>query len=66
VWLCESEAELTEALDKGLADPSMFALSADAQAQGARAEAVAKVGQIVEDLMARRSRRVAGSGRWRR
>jgi UDP-N-acetylglucosamine transferase subunit ALG13 len=68
VWLCETEAELVEALDKGLADPSMFALSADAQAQGARAEAVARVGRIVEDLMAQRSRRAVrpGAGRWRR
>lgn len=63
VRLCETEAELTEALDKGLADPSAFALAADAQAQDARAEAVARVGRIVEDLVAQRSRR---SGRWRR
>jgi UDP-N-acetylglucosamine transferase subunit ALG13 len=63
VWLCETETELTAALDKGLADPSAFALSADARAQADRAEAVAKVGRIVEDLVAQRSRRPA---RWRR
>jgi UDP-N-acetylglucosamine transferase subunit ALG13 len=68
VWLCETEAELIEALDKGLADPSVFTLSADARAQGARAEAVAKVGRIVEDLVAQRSRRGirSGPGLWRR
>jgi UDP-N-acetylglucosamine transferase subunit ALG13 len=63
VWLCETERELAEALDKGLADPSVFALSADGQAQDARAEAVAKVGRIVEELVAQRTRRPA---RWRR
>jgi UDP-N-acetylglucosamine transferase subunit ALG13 len=63
VWLCETERELAEALDKGLADPSAFALSADGQGRDARAEAVAKVGRIVEDLVAQRSRRPA---RWRR
>ncbi|HEU5110209.1 MAG TPA: glycosyltransferase [Micromonosporaceae bacterium] len=69
VWLCETEAALAEALDKGIADPSAFALSADAQAQDARAEAVAKVGRIVEDLVAQRSRRPglrSATGRWRR
>jgi len=68
VWLCETEAELVEALDKGLADPSAFALSADARAQESRAEAVAKVGRIVENLVAQRSRRSVrpAAGRWRR
>jgi UDP-N-acetylglucosamine transferase subunit ALG13 len=63
VRLCETEDELIDALDKGLADPSAFELSADAQAQGARAQAVARVGQIVEELVAQRVRR---SSRWRR
>jgi UDP-N-acetylglucosamine transferase subunit ALG13 len=63
VRLCETADELFDALDKGLADPSAYELAADAQAQDARAEAVAKVGRIVEDLVAQRSRRAAR--RWR-
>jgi UDP-N-acetylglucosamine transferase subunit ALG13 len=68
VWLCETERELAEALDKGMADPAAFALSADARAQGAREEAVAKVGRIIEGLVAQRSRRTVRplSARWRR
>lgn len=63
VRLCETEAELIEALDKGVADPSAYALAADSRARESRAEAVARVGRIVEDLVAQRSRR---GGRWRR
>lgn len=63
VHLCETEQELTAALDKGMADPTAFALAADARSADARAEAVARVGRIVEDLVAQRSRR---PGRWRR
>ncbi|HEU4421595.1 MAG TPA: glycosyltransferase [Pilimelia sp.] len=65
VRLCETEVELADALDKGLADPSAFALGADSRAQGARAEAVARVGQIVDDLVAQRGRRTSGR-RWLR
>lgn len=60
VRLCETEAELVEALDKGLVDPGAFALAADAQGQDARAAAVARVGQIVEELVAERARRRSG------
>lgn len=63
VALCETEDELVEALNKGLADPAAYALAADACGQDARAEAVARVGRIVEDLVAQRTRRTA---RWRR
>jgi UDP-N-acetylglucosamine transferase subunit ALG13 len=65
IRLCETEAELADALDKGMADPSGYALAADPLAQDARAEAVAKVGHIVEQLVAQRSRR-APSRRWLR
>jgi UDP-N-acetylglucosamine transferase subunit ALG13 len=65
VRLCETEVELTEALDKGLVDPAAYTLAADPHAQEARAEAVAKVGQIVEQLVAKRSRRPAAR-RWAR
>jgi UDP-N-acetylglucosamine transferase subunit ALG13 len=58
VHLCETEAELLAALDKGLVEPSTFALAADTAAQHSRNEAVARVGRIVEDLvLARQSRR---------
>jgi UDP-N-acetylglucosamine transferase subunit ALG13 len=63
VRLCESAEELFDALDKGLADPTAYELAADAQAQDARAEAVARVGRIVEELVAQRSQRLAR--RWR-
>jgi UDP-N-acetylglucosamine transferase subunit ALG13 len=63
VALCESALELGDALDKGVADPSSFALGTDPRAQESRAEAVAKVGLIVEQLMMQRSRRVF-SRRW--
>jgi UDP-N-acetylglucosamine transferase subunit ALG13 len=66
VSLCETEQQLTEALDRGLADPARFELAADGQAREARAEAVARVGRIVEDLVAQRSRRTAGARRWLR
>lgn len=65
VRLCESEVELADALDKGLADPSAYALAADSRAQDARTEAVARVGQIVDDLVAQRGRRTHGR-RWLR
>jgi UDP-N-acetylglucosamine transferase subunit ALG13 len=63
VCLCETENEFADALDKGLANPTAYELAADPQAQDARAEAVAKVGRIVEDLVAQRTRRAS---RWRR
>ena len=57
VHLCETEQELLAALDKGLADPSAFALAADPAGQDARTAAVARVGRIIEELVAQRSLR---------
>ncbi|MFI7574330.1 glycosyltransferase [Micromonospora sp. NPDC049497] len=62
VRLCWSEAELVAALDEGLADPSRFAL-ADPDGPDPRAEAVARVGQVIDDLVARRVRQRAGGRR---
>jgi UDP-N-acetylglucosamine transferase subunit ALG13 len=63
VRLCESEAELLAALDEGLADPSRFTLAGDADRPDPRAEAVARVGQVVDDLVARRVRQRGGGRR---
>ncbi|MEV1286812.1 glycosyltransferase [Micromonospora sp. NPDC049679] len=52
VALCESQAALTAALDAGLAQPRSFTVTADADVQAARLAAVARVGHIVEDLVA--------------
>ncbi|MEH1016822.1 glycosyltransferase [Micromonospora sp. CPCC 206060] len=64
VRLCESEAELVEALDKGMADPGAFTLSTDPDAPDPRIAAVAAVGRIVESLVEQRARR-AGRRWWR-
>jgi UDP-N-acetylglucosamine transferase subunit ALG13 len=58
IRLCESERVFAAALDSGLAEPAAFALDGDA-ANGwvARAEAAARVGRIVEDLVRARQRR---------
>ncbi|MFI0792167.1 glycosyltransferase [Micromonospora rubida] len=63
VRLCESEAELVAALDEGVADPSRFALTADPDRPDPRAEAVARVGRVIDDLVARRVRQRAGGRR---
>ncbi|MEU8259794.1 glycosyltransferase [Micromonospora sp. NPDC048999] len=63
VRLCESEAELFAALDEGLADPSRFLLTADPGRPDPRAEAVARVGQVIDDLVARRVRQRDGGRR---
>ncbi len=63
VRLCESEAELLAALDEGLADPSRFTLATDADRPDPRAEAVARVGRVIDDLMARRVRQRGGGRR---
>ncbi|MFC4149371.1 glycosyltransferase [Micromonospora mangrovi] len=63
VRLCESEAELVAALDEGVAEPSRFVLAADPDRPDPRAEAVARVGQVVDDLVARRVRQRAGGRR---
>ncbi|MEU2612558.1 glycosyltransferase [Micromonospora sp. NPDC007271] len=63
VRLCESAAELVAALDEGLADPSRFTLAADPDRPDPRAEAVARVGQVIDDLVARRVRQRVGGQR---
>lgn len=64
VRLCESEPELVAALDEGIADPSRYVLSTDPDRPDPRAEAVARVGQAIDALVARRVRQRAGA--WRR
>ncbi|PWU51994.1 glycosyl transferase family 28 [Micromonospora globispora] len=64
VRLCESEAELVAALDEGTADPSRFVLAADPDRPDPRAEAVARVGRVIDDLVAARARQRVGG--WRR
>lgn len=61
VRLCESESELADALDAGLADTSAYRWRADPAESHRRAAAVTRVGHIVEELMAGHGRR-----RWRR
>lgn len=56
VRLCESEAELVAALDEGLADPERFVLAADPGRPDPRAEAVARVGAVIDGLVASRVR----------
>ncbi|MEV4659977.1 glycosyltransferase [Micromonospora sp. NPDC049301] len=62
VALCETREALHAALAAGLADPSRYAVAADPEAHEAQRAAVARVGQIVEDLVARSTRR---QSRWR-
>ncbi|MEV0214593.1 glycosyltransferase [Micromonospora sp. ALFpr18c] len=62
VALCETRAALYDALDAGLKDPSRYAVAADPEADRAQRAAVARVGAIVEDLVARAARRPP---RWR-
>lgn len=57
IRLCEDEAAFAASLDQGLADPAAFRL-ADTPQDVAPSEAVARIGQIVEDLV-RRNRRGA-------
>lgn len=62
VVVCETRAALVAALTAGLAEPSRFVVRADPDSARARAAAVARVGEIVEDLV------VAANGRrgwWR-
>lgn len=59
IALCESQEELAAALNRGLAQPDSFTVTADADAQAARMAAVHRVGRIVEELVAAaRPRRV--------
>ena len=57
VALCESEVSFVEALRQGVAKPSAFAVVADPRVRDARLAAVARVGQIVEGLIAAAPRR---------
>ncbi|MGI5521980.1 glycosyltransferase [Micromonospora sp. CA-259024] len=52
VALCETREALHDALTAGLADPSRYAVAADPDAHEARRAAVARVGRIVDDLVA--------------
>jgi len=63
VRLCETVDELTAALDEGLAEPTKFEITADPFAAANRAEAVARVGGIVDGLIDARARRQAARGR---
>ncbi|MFG1658055.1 glycosyltransferase [Micromonospora chersina] len=63
VRLCETEADLVAALDEGLADPARFVLAADPGRPDPRAEAVARVGAVIDDLVARRVRQRTGGRR---
>lgn len=60
VHLCESEADLVAALAAGLADPARFSLASDLPGGDSRAEAAARVGRIVEELIDARARRQTG------
>jgi UDP-N-acetylglucosamine transferase subunit ALG13 len=57
VHLCESEPDLVDALDKALVDRTPFRLAAGAEVTAGRTEAVARVGRIVDDLVAAHRRR---------
>ncbi|MFF0253807.1 glycosyltransferase [Micromonospora zamorensis] len=62
VALCETREALHDALTTGLADPSRYAVAADPGAHEARRAAVARVGRIVDDLVAGSTPRPS---RWR-
>ncbi|MCF0095817.1 UDP-N-acetylglucosamine--N-acetylmuramyl-(pentapeptide) pyrophosphoryl-undecaprenol N-acetylglucosamine transferase [Micromonospora sp. MH99] len=62
VALCETREALHDALAAGQADSSRYAVAADPAAHEAQRAAVARVGQIVDDLVARSARR---RPRWR-
>ncbi|SCE68666.1 UDP-N-acetylglucosamine transferase subunit ALG13 [Micromonospora coriariae] len=66
VALCETREALHDALAAGLADPSRYAVTADPGAHEARRAAVARVGQIVEDLVAQSARRQPWWRAWTR
>lgn len=64
IKLCDTEAALVAALDAGLADPGRFRFASNLAEQSARAKAVARVGTIIDELVAARSRRPrAGTAR---
>ncbi|MFI6780542.1 glycosyltransferase [Micromonospora sp. NPDC050276] len=62
VALCETREALHAALAAGVADPSRYAVATEPGAHEARRAAVARVGQIVDDLVARSTPRPS---RWR-
>ncbi|MET8042326.1 glycosyltransferase [Micromonospora sp. NPDC005215] len=66
VALCETREALHGALADGLADPSRYAVAADPQAHEAQRAAVARVGRIVDDLVARSTPRPLRRRTWSR
>ncbi|SDY66023.1 UDP-N-acetylglucosamine transferase subunit ALG13 [Micromonospora pattaloongensis] len=66
IELCESRAALAAALNAGLARPRAFTVTANADVQTARLAAVARVGRIVEELVATARPRRAAFRRQRR
>ncbi|MGK5739747.1 glycosyltransferase [Micromonospora sp. URMC 103] len=62
VALCESRPALHDALAAGVADPARFAVVADPRTRDAQRAAVARVGRIVDGLIAEAARRAP---RWR-
>jgi UDP-N-acetylglucosamine transferase subunit ALG13 len=58
IHLCESEDDFVGALNRGIADPSEFALASDVDALSHRNAAVARIGEVIEGLVAQRRRRV--------
>ncbi|MFF5181150.1 glycosyltransferase [Micromonospora sp. NPDC000316] len=66
VMLCETREALYDALDAGLKDPSRYAVAANPEAYRAQAAAVARVGAIVEELVARSASRRSRRRTWLR
>lgn len=62
VRLAETEADLVEALDKGVADPGAYHLTADPDRPDPRVAAAVAVGRIVEGLV--HARRAPRQRRW--
>ncbi|MFG1917133.1 glycosyltransferase [Micromonospora sp. NPDC048898] len=66
VALCETREALHDALAEGFADPSRYAVTADPAAHEARRAAVARVGRIVDELVARSTPRPHRLRTWSR
>lgn len=66
VVVCETRAAFLAALTAGLAEPSRFVVRADPDAARAREAAVARVGEIVEDLVVAANGRRAWGRPWSR
>jgi hypothetical protein len=59
IHMCETEDDFVAALNKGVADPSAFALATDLEAVSHRHAAVTRVGEVIEGLVAQRRRRLS-------